>query len=351
MGPHDVRPADDDGPIHTRRLRVEPLEDRSVPAVTGVVFQDFNANGTRDTLGTGSNEGNGTFATAVDRGLGGVTVTAFDATGASRGTTVTQSDGTYSLTISGSQADPLRVEFTGLPTGFRFGPHGPDSGTGVQFVTTGSASAVSVGLVRPADFSTDDPIIINTQMNYGSPATDSPTATSLYAVRYSAGGTTGAGYDTGTKLIDIPNSRLGSVYGVAYDPFARNVYTSAYFKRHAGFGPDGTGAVYRFNYPAGAAAGYNPPAGSLLYADLNAIFGPNTAGANQHDTGDYDTDNGNAGWDAVGKTGLGGMDASDDGQFVFVMNLADRQLYRVPTSGPLTIATVQRVSVPLTRWT
>jgi protocatechuate 3,4-dioxygenase beta subunit len=349
-----------------------------VPAVTGVVFQDFNANGTRDLTTTGANEGTGTYAAAVDRGLAGIVVTAFDAGGAVRGTATTAADGTYSITISGSQTDPLRVEFTNLPAGFNFGPHGPDSGTGVQFTGSGTASGINTGLVRPADFSTNDPLVVSTQFNFGA-FNAGPDETALFGVPYSAGGTTSAGYTTGTNLINIPKSRLGSVYGVAYDPFGRHVYTSAFFKRHSGTGPNGTGAVYRFSYPAGSPAGYNPPAGSLLYADLNAIFGARTAGIDLHDTTDFDTDNislaalaardfggdttaasaalaaqginpasAHLGWDAVGKTGLGGMDASEDGQFVFVMNLADRQLYRIPTSGPLNSTTIQRVSVPLT---
>ncbi|MCU0703499.1 MAG: Cna B-type domain-containing protein, partial [Fimbriiglobus sp.] len=338
-------------------VRPELLEDRAVPAVTGWVFQDFNANGTRDLSNTPPNAGNVTYGAAIDRGLGGVTVTAFDATGAVRGTAVSAANGSYTLNVSGSQTDPLRIEFTTLPAGFFAGPRGPDSGTTVQFVPDANATA-SVGLVRPTDFASDDPIIINTLFNYG-PHNEGPNGTALYAVRYSAGGngSTASNYTAGNRLIDVPKDRLGAVYGVAYDPYRRDVYASAYFKRHVGFGPDGTGAVYRFNYPVGAAAGFAPPPGSLLYADLNAIFGVNTAGPNQHDltdengnglADDYDTDNGNAGWDAVGKTGLGGMDSSDDGQFVFVMNLFDRQLYRIPTSGPLNTTTIQRVSIPLT---
>ena len=49
---------------------------------------------------------------------------------------------------------------------------------------------------------------------------------------------------------------------------------------------------------------------------------------NSHNTADYQTDNGNTGWDGVGKTSLGGMAiASDDGA-LYVMNLENRTLYR-----------------------
>ena len=133
-------------------------------------------------------------------------------------------------------------------------------------------------------------------------------------------------------------------------------FTAAYFKRH-GFGPDGTGAIYGIRFqPRLGRPRFNRHRLAAV-RDLNAIFGTNTAGPNLHDTidegldglvDDYDTDNGNLGWDAVGKTSLGGMATTPDGQFIFVMNLFDRQLYRIPTSGVIDNATVQRVSIPLT---
>src|SRR5262249_51308610 len=61
----------------------------------------------------------------------------------------------------------------------------------------------------------------------------------------------------------------------------------------------------------------------------------------------YFVDNGNISWDAVGKLSLGGMDISADGSRLFVMNLNDRRLYVVPTSGPLGPGTIARYDIPL----
>ena len=334
-----------------QKLTIEVLEDRAVPTVSGVAFQDFNSNGVRDLTAVVTSPSTATVSAAVDRGIAGVTVTAFDALGVNRGSVVTDAFGAYTLTVSGAQTDPLRVEFTTLPTGFTSGPRGVDSGTSVQFVPNASATNVNFGAVRPVDHSQDNPLVATSVYAFGDQqSAANATMTTLVAFPYSSGGTTTAGFvnpNPATPVLSVPASQVGTTLGLGYAKDARDLYASAYFKRFAGFGPSGTGAIYKVPVPAVLPANYQPPAGSLLYADLNAIFGANTAGANLHDTADYDTDNGNTGWAAVGTSSLGGLDVSSDGQFIFVMNLADRQLYRVPTTGTVDATTVKRVSIPL----
>ena len=77
-------------------------------SITGNVFQDFNNNGVKDTSGANN--------TAVDRGVQGVTVSAYDAGGVQRGTATTDGNGNYTLTATGS--GPYRIEFTTLPATF-----------------------------------------------------------------------------------------------------------------------------------------------------------------------------------------------------------------------------------------
>ncbi|MGH9800778.1 MAG: hypothetical protein ACRD82_10470, partial [Blastocatellia bacterium] len=127
-------------------------------------------------------------------------------------------------------------------------------------------------------------------------------------------------------------------WGLAYARSAKQIYAAAFMKRHTGYGPVGTGAIYQVNPVNGAAT---------TYADLNAIFGANTAGADAHNKNDFDRDNGNTGWDAVGKTSLGGMAISEDDKKLFVMNLADRQLYELPLDNTPAVANIRRRAVPL----
>src|SRR4051812_7778594 len=80
--------------------------------ITGSVFHDFNANGIIDGAG--------------ERGVAGVTVTAYDPSNTVRGTATTAADGTYTLSATGT--GPYRIEFTALPTGYFTGPQGSNSG-------------------------------------------------------------------------------------------------------------------------------------------------------------------------------------------------------------------------------
>jgi len=343
-----------------RKLQVETLEHRLTPTgiYSGVVFQDFNSNGTRDLTTTIANVGVGTIPVAVDRGIEGITVSAFNTAGGSEGSTATLANGSFSFTPTG--AGPYRFEFSSLPPAFFPGPDGPNSRSTVQFAPDGGAATLSLGIVRPTDYSENNPLLITNQYVFGDQATQTPNETVLLSFPYAAGGgTSNPGYALpgAPHEIQIPANQIGTTWGLGWDQFGRDIYAAAYFKRHAGFGPDGTGAIYQIPVPATLPPAPYAPPGPLLYADLNAIFGAGTAGPNQHDTvdgngnglqDDYDTDNGNTGWNAVGKTSLGGLDVSDDGQFIFAMNLFDRQLYRIPTSGVLDNTTIQRVSIPLT---
>ncbi|MGL4419597.1 MAG: hypothetical protein ACRCZF_02935, partial [Gemmataceae bacterium] len=86
-------------PVAPRSTRLEAmtLESREVPSISGLVFEDYNANGKFDTTSTINNNGNASkVATAIDRGFGGITVTAFDPTGGTVSAT-TKADGTYTL--------------------------------------------------------------------------------------------------------------------------------------------------------------------------------------------------------------------------------------------------------------
>jgi hypothetical protein len=330
---------------------LEILEDRRVPAgtLTGLTFLDFNSNGTFDTTATLPNNGSGTVGVAVDQPVAGVTVTAYDAAGNVAGTTTTSAplgagNTNWSLALPDGQ---YRVQFTNLPAGDTSGPQGTDSHTTVQFATVSgnTVSGLSLGLVNPAFYSTDNPTIVTSIFKFGDqingPNSQMPVLVSL---PYTAGAAdldnNAANYTNPAATTLATASQVGTTFGLGYDQQNQTIYAGAYMKKHAGYGPDGNGAIYALS----------PTTGSItLFADLNAIFGAGTTGTDPHagNGGNYAIDNGNISWDAVGKTSLGGLDVSPDGKFVYVMNLADRSLYALPTSGPLNSATVRRIQVPL----
>ena len=315
--------------------------------ITGTVFQDFNADGFRSSGGAAR-------TTAIDAPVEGVSVTAFDTNGQMVGSAVTAADGTYNLAVTGN--GPYRVEFGNFPAGLSAGITTVASQSGatnppwseitsastVQFIKDGGDSNVSLALVRAEDFCQVSPTLVTSRHVVDSAVfgTNSGSETALTDFPYSASGTTPTEHS-----LAIAHSAIGSTWGLGYSRTTDQLYTAAFMKRFSSYGPGGTGAIYQITRePA--------PGQAMTYADLNALFGPNTAGPNLHNLSafrDYKTDaaSGLNTFDAVGKTALGGLDLSDDDLKLYVMNLYDRQLYEIPLDAPPTVANIRHTPVPL----
>ncbi len=318
--------------------------------ISGTVFNDYNSNGTFDTTATLANAGGGTVGVAVDTGVSGVTVTAYDGAGTAVGTTTSTTNGTYTLTATGT--GPYRIEFTTIPSGFKPSFHGTNSGTTVQFVPDGVSTNVSLGIARPADYCQNNPTLVTNCYNMGnqlnssnSPFLDVSGRAAIHAFPYASGALTTPGALAPAATSVATASQVGSTWGLAYSRTSKQVFTGAFFKRHAGFGPgkdgvgqsgastsgDDAGAIYVLNASGGLATTFTVPG----------------APTNAHDTTDYDRDNGEIGWDAVGKTALGGLAMSDDDRTLYAMSLENRTLYALdPADGSVIASRQVPLSVP-----
>lgn len=312
-------------------------------SITGQVFQDYNGNGLYDTSG-----GTSAAPSAVDRGLGGITVSAYDAGGVLAGSTATATNGTYTLSAGGT--GPYRVEFTNVPATYFPSARSTDSvaggaatnaGSTTQFVTDGATANVNLALNQRGAYCEDNPEICS--QLYGVGSADQPEA--VFTVPYSAGSTRTTG---GTPVLDFQSpgntslastDQVGTTFGISYERRSRRIFVASYMKKHAKFGPGGPGAIYQIDRNSGLVS---------QYVDLNTVFGAGTAGTDPHNPADYNTDNGQATWNAVGKISFGGMAISDDEQFLYTMNLANRRLYRIPTSGTLDNTTITSTAFPTT---
>ncbi|MGL4299880.1 MAG: SdrD B-like domain-containing protein, partial [Candidatus Neomicrothrix subdominans] len=298
----------------------------------GTVFHDYNANGAQDGP---TSEGN----TSIDTGVGGVTITAFDPAGVAVGTTTSAGDGSWALTPTAD--GPYRVEFSALPSAYQPSSAGPaGENTTVQFVPAAGSTTVDLGVGIPSQYCQDNPEIVTNCYDFGpSVGSSDPVVVSL---PYDAGGPPGSSNADNPTTHDLmlTANQVGATWGLAYQRSARNLYMASFMKKHSAFGPGGTGAIYRVNRTSGASS-------TAVYADLNALFGPGTAGVDPHDPADFLIDNGNLSWEGVGKVALGGMAVSDDDQTLFAMNLADRQLYAIPLDATPTAGNVRRAAVPL----
>lgn len=293
--------------------------------VTGVVFNDYNGNGKRDNVAATN------WTTAVDGGVPGVTVRGFAADGTLCDTKTTDANGGFTLSMGNCAGAKYRVEFTDLPAGLNSSQVGDDSKTTVQFVAAGGKA--SLGVYRSEDYCQNNPKLVSSCYNFG--AADGPNASkqTLVGFPFTASGTTPPSMNLGTV------SQAGVTFGQAYRTTTKTLYTSALMKRHSGYGPGGSGGIYKTVVPAN---GSGTSAASLLVTIPNAGGDTHPVSDSNCDSRDgQDSRNSGQCWgydefsfDAVGKRGLGGMTMLSDpkrpsNDALLVTNLNDRQLYKV----------------------
>ncbi|WP_338872656.1 SdrD B-like domain-containing protein [Spirosoma sp. SC4-14] len=301
--------------------------------ISGTVYRDFNEDGVRS------------YSTAAplagEIGVGGVTVNLYSSTGLVATTTTSSATGTAAGTYSftGVTSGTIyRLEFVNLPTGTYDGPKGTNSATSIQFVTAPTTTA-NFGINDPADYCQASPtFILPCYVNGNSTGTGtSSTAGVLVTLPYSAtsSGTSNTTQESAAGL----NNQIGTVYGVAYQRATKFIYTSAFVKRHSGLGPSGAGAIYiskpsgtTFTHaafttlPTAVSAVSAPSIGGTTVVGTNSGRGlPNALTALNHDETSFDQ---------VGKAGLGDLEISDDGTELYVVNLGDRSLYKIPIINP-----------------
>ena len=297
-------------------------------AVSGNVFQDFNANGVRDAGGVNA---------AADVPVAGVTVRAFTAQGRQIGPVTTDAQGNWSLAVPRGKV--VRVEFSALPDGLAPSAVGAGAGPAVQFVKE-PATDVNFAVNRPGEYCQDNPDLATNCYVYGKQFGDGRHADedAIVSLAYGANGN-----DKPTSLATARD--VGTTWGLAWDPVRSRLYSAAYAKRHTGFGAQGTGAIYSTDPASGTT--------SLLF-DVNAIA-PGLAGADPHPTSNsFAAGTGVNTWHhdvgaftAVGKIALGDIDVAPDGSTLFAVNLASRELLEIPLGGTIDPAAVRRTSIPV----
>lgn len=328
--------------------------------ISGTVFRDFNANGIQDNS-----------SSYLEPGIGGISITVYNASNNPIGNTVscegsnlpgalcTSSNlGYYEINVP---AGTYRVEFT---WGENYLYSGASGGTSVQFVTA-PVNNVNFGVNNPSHFSQSpaNQEVVTPRFCYGYyNSTNFGNTPAIIGIPYnSLDPTSNIGIQNPTVLPSTSYAlfnQVGTTMGLAWQRKTGNLYTGAFMHRHSGFGPSGTGGIYIIdkNLPI------NDPNKVKVYADLNAIFGANTAGADPHPQ----TEGGNwfndvrdpantsswvDSWNSVGKIAIGDVEISDDEDTLYVVNLADRHLYKMPAdpslAGTLTPAQIQRFPIPL----
>ncbi|MGL6075694.1 MAG: SdrD B-like domain-containing protein [Fimbriiglobus sp.] len=351
--------------------------------LSGTVFLDYNANGNFEILPpVTNNSGAGTTTLAAEIGWSGlaqpwdplssrvpVTVRAFDSNNALAASTTSNINGTYTLTVSNTGG--YRLEFSNLPNQTSFGPSGINNGTAVQFANVPSASAnisnLNLGIVKYEDITPNSPALVTNTFVFG--AFDNPETKNAKVIRsypYVAGASipvpdnpfSGPGFggpytQPSDHPVRVTHGEVGATWGLAYDRLANKLYASAFTKQHSGYGPSGPGAIYVMD---GSPVNRNVVTTADTLVDLEALA-PGSTGRNYrteaawsdpannpvgdddyiHDGTYIDELSGyraQVGWDAVGKSGLGGLDVDASGRYLFTVALGDRRLYIIDTQNP-----------------
>jgi protocatechuate 3,4-dioxygenase beta subunit len=324
--------------------------------ITGDVFQDYNGNGFRDTAGTSG-------ATSSDRGIGGVTITAYGLANTSCGTATTATTGTvgsYTLALTsstGNCAGPIyRVEFTGLPATYRPGGRNADSvgsgvanaaGSSTQFAPDG-ATQINLAINIPCDYCENNPTLV-TSRHVGSGTND---ITATLSFPFNAG-IVAPGTPNGvaelvptTYGLAFRSQDVGALWGSSFARQKRTVFFAALQKRHAAYaktaadpqGLNGSGRIYFAQKPS-AAAGPTTISTPNLLVDLEALFPGSTkpAGDNHDPAAAWDNDN--PAFGRVGRAAFGDVAVSRDESTLYAVSMNDKRIYRIPLSNPVTQVT------------
>ena len=287
--------------------------------ISGAVFNDFNANGTRDNS---------------DIGAANITVKAFNAANTQISTATSNSLGAYKLTGL-TAAQPYRLEFTWNDTYVQSGALGTNSTSSVQFVNAGVADA-NFGVNVPSNYcQTSNPLVMLPCYVNGNPsaAAVSP-MDAVVAYPYNASSRS----DISTQVPAVSHvattGQVGALWGMAYQKTTKYMFGSAVLRRHSGFGTLGTGGIYKINMTTPAS-----PVTST-WVDVKTIGIPTgTDTRNGTPANTLSNSPGSPNWDAeafnqIGKLGIGGIDFNDTGDTLWLVNMTDKKLYGIKNVNP-----------------
>lgn len=333
------------------------LLSRADAQITGTVFRDYNVDGIFQP-GAPNNE----------VGIQGIKVKIYDANNVAIDSTISGPTGTYTLPFT----VPVRLEFEFmaatpcLDSTVDFNSFAL-AGDNVRFITI-SSNGVDYAIQNPQDYIVNpNPSIYYTRFNRGDPSVPGTTAQSesLYAIPYTSAAF--APIQTGHDSV------LGCVWGTAWSRQAKKLFAAAFMKRQSGYGPLGSGGIYTavpigntfqignfydmdanghrtraaataVTYGAGSSFSLNAAGTEATYlGPIDPLSGSpeglGVIGANGtpgRGMGGNVTDQSNdpAACDQVGKVGLGDLEISEDGRFLFVTNLYSKLVYRLELDNP-----------------
>lgn len=303
----------------------------------GIVFLDVDNDGINDS----------------EVGQAGIVVTVFDGDGNEVTGSPTTTDTNGAWTITGlTDGDEYRVEFS-TPGQPYLQPSfaGADNGTSTQFVTAPSCE-INYGVVDANLYCQEDPDIVITCFVNGDPSsTDAPADVVLTYPQSRAGvDLTAADYASPTVL--ITKNQAGSVWGMAYDRDNREVYVSAFLKRHVGLLETDPVTGAPLNNPLAAIfrTSVDGSGARELFVDLSTLgidVGtiPDNAARGVNVAPNSPSTDAQA-YGLIGKVGLGDIVFDEETRTLYAVNLFEKTLLTIPVNPDGTAGTVTSTTIP-----
>jgi hypothetical protein len=218
-----------------------------------------------------------------------------------------------------------RLELTDLPTYLQSSAEGVNSDANVRFVNTVSCD-LDFGVHNPAQFCQTSPGVVTTCFVNGDPDhANSPTDT---IVSFDYDGSSSSKATIGFK------AETGSTWGVAYDSKRDQLYTAAVLRRHVGMGPAGAGGIYAITAPASAAPGVASEFYDLTDFSVNVGAVPDNTARGLDGIAPTALNHDSLAFPLIGKVSLGDLEISNDGNTLYVTNLADKKIYTIDLDNP-----------------
>jgi uncharacterized repeat protein (TIGR01451 family) len=261
--------------------------------IDGIVYSDANNNGVRN---------------VTEIGLQGVMVQAYNANGALLGTSTSDGSGLYSF-AGLSDGERIRLVFN-YGNGFFPSLQGTNNGSAVQFVQVPTCN-VGFGLVIEGDMCNAKTEILTTCFVQGTTAVRQNEPT-IVGIEY--------GFNNATPARKFAmHGETGAIWGLAWKHRTQEIFSSAFVKQYSGL-KAGHDAIFRTVFNGSMYT-------TSVFANLSSLGQP-VGNLTVTDIADC-----NYG-DQVGRIGLGSMVLSPDEKYLYVVNIHNNTLVRVPTVNP-----------------
>lgn len=319
--------------------------------VSGTVFRDYNGNGTQQTS-----------SPTIEPGVAGIVVNAYSSSDALLATQTTGTSGTYTFPASGlnsiASGTAVRLEFVvpsnvcGLNPGIDFPSKSSLGYTNVTFVTGGSGTTnINFPINDPDQYiNTTNPTVYVARLINGDPTASGTSASSysMHSFAYNNSGTSPAPTNA------VLNSAIGTTWGLAYSKASSKLFSAAVVRRHKGFASNtanAQGQIFIINTSTNAASAfYNlDDNGFATEASSGALNVPTNSGRSLSATANDFAQEDNSVYAQIAKTGLGDIEITQDGKYLFVMNLYDQKVYRLTlndANNPTSVTAVSSIALP-----